>query len=56
MKWPFKFKHKKKTAFRYQFLCKYCDIFFYTYKISDNRCPMCGKRGEVYNVEELTKE
>ena len=56
MKWPFKFKRKELVFFQYQFLCKYCDIFFYGYKVDDNRCPICGRRGEVYEVKEIRNE
>ena len=56
MKWPFKFKRKELVFFQYQFLCKCCDIFFYRYKVDDNRCPICGRRGEIYEVKELMNE
>lgn len=56
MKWLFKFKRKKLVFFQYQFLCRHCDIFFYKYKVYDNKCPMCGRRGEVYEVKEIRND
>lgn len=48
--WPFKRKQKKRLT--YKFLCKTCDIFFNKQKPSDNRCPVCGRPAEIYEVYE----
>lgn len=56
MKWPFKFKRKEFVFFQYQFLCKTCDIFFYRNNINSNKCPICGRKGEVYSVKEIKNE
>ena len=46
------FKRKKKKQLEYKFLCKTCDIFFLEYRPDDNRCPVCGRKAEVYSVQE----
>lgn len=54
--WPFKKKKKNETKFEYQFLCKTCDIFFYKSYIDDNTCPICGRRMELWNIQEMKKD
>lgn len=42
---------KKRQKMEYTFLCKICDIFFTNFALYENKCPICGRRGEVYKVE-----
>ncbi len=51
--WPFKKKKKNKAKFECQFLCKTCDVFFYREYINDDKCPICGRRMELWGLEEL---
>lgn len=51
MKWFF--KRKEYVFLEYKFLCKTCDIFFYRNSPNKNKCPICGRPAEVYDVQEV---
>ena len=47
------FERKEQVFLEYQFLCRTCDIFFYRNNPNKNRCPICKRESEIYNVREV---
>lgn len=47
------FKRTEQVFLEYKFLCRTCDIFFYRNNPNKNRCPICKRKSEVYNVREV---
>ena len=50
------FKRKEQNFLEYKFLCKTCDIFFYRINSNKNKCPVCNRSGELYDVYEVNHE
>ena len=50
------FKRKEHIFLEFKFFCKTCDIFFYRNRVDRNRCPICKRKCEVYDVREVEYE